>query len=112
MKVTNINTPKTQEDEFIEIQSDTGTAFQRWSVRHMTTLQQVCSARQGGWSPWFDRACVPPAGDGQRHVPVGGGAQAAGPPPGGRLVLLGLQVWRRLSRRRAGGRAEVGAGPG
>lgn len=42
MKVTSINTPKTQEDEFIEIQSDTGTAFQRWSVRHMTMLQQVC----------------------------------------------------------------------
>lgn len=41
MKVTNINTPKTQEDEFIEIQSDTGTAFQRWTVRHMTLLQQV-----------------------------------------------------------------------
>uniref|UniRef100_A0AAV2LR08 SV2A/B/C luminal domain-containing protein n=1 Tax=Knipowitschia caucasica TaxID=637954 RepID=A0AAV2LR08_KNICA len=39
--VTNIKTPQTQEDEFIEIQSDTGTAFQRWSVRHMTMLQQV-----------------------------------------------------------------------
>uniref|UniRef100_A0A674MLW7 Synaptic vesicle glycoprotein 2Ba n=1 Tax=Takifugu rubripes TaxID=31033 RepID=A0A674MLW7_TAKRU len=39
--VTNINTPKTQEDEFIEIQSDTGTAFQRWTVRHLTMLQQV-----------------------------------------------------------------------
>lgn len=42
MKVTNIKTPQTQEDEFIEIQSDTGTAFQRWTVRHMTMLQQVC----------------------------------------------------------------------
>ncbi|KAM7423673.1 hypothetical protein PAMA_000163 [Pampus argenteus] len=39
--VTNIKTPQTQEDEFIEIQSDTGTAFQRWTVRHMTMLQQV-----------------------------------------------------------------------
>lgn len=44
VKVTHINTPKTQEDEFIEIQSDTGTAFQRWSVRHMTMLQQVCTS--------------------------------------------------------------------
>lgn len=42
VKVTNIKTPQTQEDEFIEIQSDTGTAFQRWTVRHMTMLQQVC----------------------------------------------------------------------
>lgn len=41
-KVTNIKTPQTQEDEFIEIQSETGTAFQRWTVRHMTMLQQVC----------------------------------------------------------------------
>uniref|UniRef100_A0A8C5D8J3 Synaptic vesicle glycoprotein 2B-like n=1 Tax=Gouania willdenowi TaxID=441366 RepID=A0A8C5D8J3_GOUWI len=39
--VGNIKTPQTQEDEFIEIQSDTGTAFQRWTVRHMTMLQQV-----------------------------------------------------------------------
>lgn len=48
VKVTNINTPKTQEDEFIEIQSDTGTAFQRWTVRHLTMLQQVCRP------PWAD----------------------------------------------------------
>lgn len=41
VKVTSIKTPQTQEDEFIEIQSDTGTAFQRWTVRHMTMLQQV-----------------------------------------------------------------------
>lgn len=40
-QVTNIKTPQTQEDEFIEIQSDTGTAFQRWTVRKMTMLQQV-----------------------------------------------------------------------
>lgn len=55
MKVTSINTPKTQEDEFIEIQSDTGTAFQRWSVRHMTMLQQVCRPGSGADSllPWF-----------------------------------------------------------
>nr|XP_033966436.1 LOW QUALITY PROTEIN: synaptic vesicle glycoprotein 2Ba [Pseudochaenichthys georgianus] len=38
---TNIKTPQTEEDDFIEIQSDTGTAFQRWTVRHMTMLQQV-----------------------------------------------------------------------
>lgn len=42
VKVTNIKAPQTQEDEFIEIQSDTGTAFQRWTVRHVTMLQQVC----------------------------------------------------------------------
>lgn len=41
VKVTNIKTPQTQEDEFIEIQSETGTAFQRWTVRHTTMLQQV-----------------------------------------------------------------------
>ncbi|XP_071256428.1 synaptic vesicle glycoprotein 2B-like [Salvelinus alpinus] len=39
--VSNITTPKTQEDEFIEIQSDTGTAFQRWTVRHTNLLKQV-----------------------------------------------------------------------
>lgn len=41
MQVTNIKTPQTQDDDFIEIQSDTGTAFQRWTVRKMTMLQQV-----------------------------------------------------------------------
>ena len=41
VQVTNIKTPQTQDDEFIEIQSDTGTAFQRWTVRKMTMLQQV-----------------------------------------------------------------------
>uniref|UniRef100_A0A6Q2ZQV9 Major facilitator superfamily (MFS) profile domain-containing protein n=1 Tax=Esox lucius TaxID=8010 RepID=A0A6Q2ZQV9_ESOLU len=39
--VSNITTPKNQDDEFIEIQSDTGTAFQRWTVRHMTLVKQV-----------------------------------------------------------------------
>uniref|UniRef100_A0A8C5D7U8 Synaptic vesicle glycoprotein 2B-like n=1 Tax=Gouania willdenowi TaxID=441366 RepID=A0A8C5D7U8_GOUWI len=39
--VGNIKTPQTQEDEFIEIQSDTGTAFQRWTVRHMTMLLDI-----------------------------------------------------------------------
>uniref|UniRef100_A0A8C2BFF0 Synaptic vesicle glycoprotein 2Bb n=1 Tax=Cyprinus carpio TaxID=7962 RepID=A0A8C2BFF0_CYPCA len=34
--VTHIKTPKTQEDEFIEIQTATGTAFQRW-VFHLQT---------------------------------------------------------------------------
>lgn len=47
VKVTNICTPKAREDEFIEIQSETGTAFQRWSVRHMTMLQQVCRPDSG-----------------------------------------------------------------
>uniref|UniRef100_A0A3P9JII9 Synaptic vesicle glycoprotein 2Ba n=1 Tax=Oryzias latipes TaxID=8090 RepID=A0A3P9JII9_ORYLA len=42
--VTNIKTPQTEEDEFIEIQSDTGTAFQRWTVRKMTMLQQISSS--------------------------------------------------------------------
>lgn len=46
VKVTNIKTPQTQEDEFIEIQSETGTAFQRWTVRKMTMLQQVCNTLQ------------------------------------------------------------------
>ncbi|KAI4800391.1 hypothetical protein KUCAC02_013273 [Chaenocephalus aceratus] len=36
LSATNIKTPQTEEDDFIEIQSDTGTAFQRWTVRHMT----------------------------------------------------------------------------
>uniref|UniRef100_A0A3Q3ERJ2 Synaptic vesicle glycoprotein 2Ba n=1 Tax=Labrus bergylta TaxID=56723 RepID=A0A3Q3ERJ2_9LABR len=49
--VTNIKTPQTQEDEFIEIQSDTGTAFQRWTVRHMTMLQQVRTYH--GLGVWF-----------------------------------------------------------
>ncbi|KAJ8271540.1 hypothetical protein COCON_G00103990 [Conger conger] len=38
--VSQIKTPK-QEDEFIEIQSSTGTAFQRWMVRTMTLVKQV-----------------------------------------------------------------------
>ncbi|XP_023671140.2 synaptic vesicle glycoprotein 2B-like [Paramormyrops kingsleyae] len=38
--VSQIKTP-VQEDEFIEIQSSTGTAFQRWMVRNMTVVKQV-----------------------------------------------------------------------
>ncbi|KAM5172268.1 synaptic vesicle glycoprotein 2B isoform 1-T1 [Mantella aurantiaca] len=38
--VSNIKTPK-QLDEFIEIQSSTGTWFQRWLVRLMTVVKQV-----------------------------------------------------------------------
>uniref|UniRef100_A0A4W3I473 Synaptic vesicle glycoprotein 2Ba n=1 Tax=Callorhinchus milii TaxID=7868 RepID=A0A4W3I473_CALMI len=38
--VSHIKTPK-QIDEFIEIQSSTGTAFQRWLVRGMTVVKQV-----------------------------------------------------------------------
>ncbi|XP_076149002.1 synaptic vesicle glycoprotein 2Ba [Alosa pseudoharengus] len=39
--VQTIKTPQTQDDEFIEIQSDTGTAFQRFTVRHVTLVKQV-----------------------------------------------------------------------
>nr|XP_055048538.1 synaptic vesicle glycoprotein 2B [Misgurnus anguillicaudatus]XP_055048539.1 synaptic vesicle glycoprotein 2B [Misgurnus anguillicaudatus] len=39
--VTHIKTPKTQEDEFIEIQTATGTAFQRWFVRTLTLTKLV-----------------------------------------------------------------------
>uniref|UniRef100_A0A8C2BLC2 Synaptic vesicle glycoprotein 2Bb n=1 Tax=Cyprinus carpio TaxID=7962 RepID=A0A8C2BLC2_CYPCA len=39
--VTHIKTPKTQEDEFIEIQTATGTAFQRWVVRTLTLTKLV-----------------------------------------------------------------------
>ncbi|XP_073509393.1 synaptic vesicle glycoprotein 2B [Phyllobates terribilis] len=38
--VSHIKTPK-QDDEFIEIQSSTGTWFQRWFVRVMTVVKQV-----------------------------------------------------------------------
>ncbi|XP_072258793.1 synaptic vesicle glycoprotein 2B [Pyxicephalus adspersus] len=38
--VSNIKTPK-QLDEFIEIQSSTGTWFQRWFVRLMTVVKQI-----------------------------------------------------------------------
>ncbi|MBN3310828.1 SV2B protein, partial [Amia calva] len=38
--VSHIKTPK-QEDEFIEIQSSTGTWYQRWLVRFMTVVKQV-----------------------------------------------------------------------
>uniref|UniRef100_A0A4W6F5T7 Synaptic vesicle glycoprotein 2Bb n=1 Tax=Lates calcarifer TaxID=8187 RepID=A0A4W6F5T7_LATCA len=39
--VTHIKAPKTAEDEFIEIQSATGTAVQRWAVRSLTLCRQV-----------------------------------------------------------------------
>ncbi|XP_051978442.1 synaptic vesicle glycoprotein 2B-like [Xyrauchen texanus] len=39
--VTQIKTPKTQDDEFIEIQSATGTAFQRWVVRTLTLTKLI-----------------------------------------------------------------------
>ncbi|KAI7812155.1 synaptic vesicle glycoprotein 2B [Triplophysa rosa] len=39
--VTQIKTPKTQDDEFIEIQTATGTAFQRWVVRTLTLTKLV-----------------------------------------------------------------------
>ncbi|RXN38689.1 synaptic vesicle glyco 2B-like protein [Labeo rohita] len=40
-QVSQIKMPQTQDDEFIEIQSETGTAFQRFMVRHMTLVKQV-----------------------------------------------------------------------
>ncbi|XP_047453534.1 synaptic vesicle glycoprotein 2B-like [Mugil cephalus] len=39
--VTHIKTPKTAEDEFIEIQSSTGTPVQRWAVRSLTLCKLV-----------------------------------------------------------------------
>uniref|UniRef100_A0A8C4DUR9 Major facilitator superfamily (MFS) profile domain-containing protein n=1 Tax=Dicentrarchus labrax TaxID=13489 RepID=A0A8C4DUR9_DICLA len=41
--VTHIKAPKTAEDEFIEIQSATGTPVQRWAVRSLTLCKLVCS---------------------------------------------------------------------
>ncbi|XP_051948068.1 synaptic vesicle glycoprotein 2B-like isoform X2 [Xyrauchen texanus] len=41
LEVSQIKTPLTQDDEFIEIQSETGTAFQRFMVRQMTLVKQV-----------------------------------------------------------------------
>ncbi|XP_062868804.1 synaptic vesicle glycoprotein 2Ba [Trichomycterus rosablanca] len=40
-QVSQIKTPHTQDDEFIEIQCETGTAFQRFIVRQMTLVKQV-----------------------------------------------------------------------
>ncbi|KAM9503953.1 synaptic vesicle glycoprotein 2B-like isoform 1-T2 [Salvelinus alpinus] len=40
-QVTHIKAPKTQEDEFIEIQSATGTAIQRWAIRTLTLCKLV-----------------------------------------------------------------------
>ncbi|XP_024136763.1 synaptic vesicle glycoprotein 2B [Oryzias melastigma] len=39
--VTHIKAPKTAEDEFIEIQSATGTPIQRWAVRSLTLFKLV-----------------------------------------------------------------------
>ncbi|KAG8012293.1 Synaptic vesicle glycoprotein 2B [Nibea albiflora] len=41
LEVTHIKAPKTAEDEFIEIQSATGTAVQRWAVRSLTLCKLV-----------------------------------------------------------------------
>ncbi|KAG7273197.1 hypothetical protein CRUP_018001 [Coryphaenoides rupestris] len=41
LEVTHIKAPKTAEDEFIEIQSATGTAVQRWAVRSATLCKLV-----------------------------------------------------------------------
>ncbi|KAF4083006.1 hypothetical protein AMELA_G00135020 [Ameiurus melas] len=40
-QVSEFKTSQTQEDDFIEIQSETGTAFQRFMVRQMTLVKQV-----------------------------------------------------------------------
>ncbi|KAK3533716.1 hypothetical protein QTP70_023968 [Hemibagrus guttatus] len=40
-QVSQFKTPQTEEDDFIEIQSETGTAFQRFMVRQMTLVKQV-----------------------------------------------------------------------
>ncbi|KAK7170863.1 hypothetical protein R3I94_000921 [Phoxinus phoxinus] len=40
-QVSQLKIPETQDDEFIEIQSETGTAFQRFTVRHLTLVKQV-----------------------------------------------------------------------
>ncbi|MCI4383285.1 hypothetical protein PGIGA_G00024620 [Pangasianodon gigas] len=40
-QVSQFKSPQTQEDDFIEIQSETGTAFQRFMVRQMTLVKQV-----------------------------------------------------------------------
>lgn len=40
-QVTHIKAPKTAEDEFIEIQSATGTPVQRWAVRSLTLCKLV-----------------------------------------------------------------------
>ncbi|MGH0180981.1 UNVERIFIED_CONTAM: hypothetical protein FKN15_005229 [Acipenser sinensis] len=50
--VSQIKTLK-QEDEFIEIQSSTGTWHQRWLVRIMTVVKQVCQNILSLFSPQF-----------------------------------------------------------
>ncbi|XP_063045512.1 synaptic vesicle glycoprotein 2Ba [Engraulis encrasicolus] len=49
--VSQIKTPQTQDDEFIEIQSETGTAFQRFTVRQMTLVKQVMKNMMSLTSP-------------------------------------------------------------
>lgn len=43
-QVSQIKTPKTQEDEFFEIQTSTGTPLQRWAVRTLTLIKLVNSS--------------------------------------------------------------------
>ncbi|XP_058855222.1 synaptic vesicle glycoprotein 2B-like [Acipenser ruthenus] len=50
--VSQIKTLK-QDDEFIEIQSSTGTWYQRWLVRIMTVVKQVCQNILSLFSPQF-----------------------------------------------------------
>ncbi|KAG2471053.1 SV2B protein, partial [Polypterus senegalus] len=51
-EVSHIKTPK-QEDEFIEIQSSTGTWYQRWLVRIMTVVKQILENVFSLFSPQF-----------------------------------------------------------
>ncbi|XP_067090948.1 synaptic vesicle glycoprotein 2B isoform X1 [Osmerus mordax] len=50
-QVTHIKAPKTQEDEFIEIQSATGTAVQRWALRTGTLCKLVLKNVASLFSP-------------------------------------------------------------
>lgn len=67
-QVTHIKTIK-QEDELVEIQSDTGTWYRRWMVRFLNLSQQVSSGRVSGmagflflwWEPCW---ATKPAGGG------------------------------------------------
>lgn len=56
-QVTHIKAPKTAEDEFIEIESATGTAVQRWAVRSLTLCKLVgntqCKNRQDLATCWL-----------------------------------------------------------
>lgn len=50
IQVTHIKAPKTAEDEFIEIQTATGTPVQRWAVRSLTLCKLVSAKSRAVWS--------------------------------------------------------------